>query len=154
MKIKEKITLSDQAIHSYLKTFTTTDQAGNLIQIDTRGNVVKSDLDLNKEHAIATTTKSLVTLSENVLTVKGIPVTLPYGQYTSPKIFYLNNILYISVTDLDAKKVYLYLSDGSPVTGFPVYGTSAIDLVNADKDKALEFVVQSETKDVLIYEIR
>ena len=154
VKIKEKITLSDQEIHAYLKTFTTTDQAGNLIQIDTRGNVVKSDLGLDKEHAIATTTKSLVTLSENVLTLKGIPVTLPYGQYTAPKIFYLNNVLYISVTDLDAKKVYLYLSDGSPVTGFPVYGTSAIDLVNADKDKALEFVVQSETNDVLIYEIR
>jgi len=154
VKIKEKIALSDQEIHAYLKTFTTTDQAGNLIQIDTRGNVVKSDLGLEKDHVIATTTKSLVTLSENLLTVKGIPVSLPYGQYTPPKIFYLNNILYISITDLEAKKVYLFLSDGSPVTGFPVYGTSAIDLVNADKDKALEFVVQSETKDVLIYEIR
>ena len=137
-----------------MKTFTTTDQAGNLIQIDTRGNVVKSDLGLEKGHSIATTTKSLVTLSSNILTIKGIPVTLPYGQYTAPKIFYLNNILYISVTDKEAEKVYLYLSDGSPVTDFPVYGNSAIDLVNADKDKALEFIVQSESKDLLIYEIK
>ena len=154
VNIKESIALSDQAIHAYLKTFTTTDQAGNLIQIDTRGNVVKSDLGLEKGHSIATTTKSLVTLSSNILTIKGIPVTLPYGQYTAPKIFYLNNILYISVTDKEAEKVYLYLSDGSPVTGFPVYGNSAIDLVNADKDKALEFIVQSESKDLLIYEIK
>jgi hypothetical protein len=154
VKIKENIAFSEQAIHAYLKTFTTTDQEGNLIQIDTRGNVVKSDLGLEKSHAIATTTKSLVTLSSNILTIKGIPVTLPYGQYTTPDIFYLNNILYIAVTDKEAEKVYLYLSDGSLVPGFPVYGTSAIDLVNADKDKALEFIVQSETNDVLIYEIK
>ena len=154
VKIKENVAFSEQAIHTYLKTFTTTDQEGNLIQIDTRGNVVKSDLGLEKSHAIATTTKSLVTLSSNILTIKGIPVTLPYGQYTTPDIFYLNNILYIAVTDKEAEKVYLYLSDGSLVPGFPVYGTSAIDLVNADKDKALEFIVQSETNDVLIYEIR
>ncbi len=154
VKMDEKVVLSQQDIYSYLKTFTTTDQEGNLIQIDTRGNVVKSDLGLEQGHRITTTTKSLVTLSSNIITIKGIPITLPYGQYTAPKIFYLNNILYIAVTDLEAEKVYLYLSDGSLVPGFPVYGTSSIDIVNADKDRALEFIVQSESNDVLIYEIK
>ena len=69
---------------------------------------------------------------------------LPFGQYSAPKIFYLNNIVYVSVTDTEAQKVYLFYSDGRAVPGFPVYGTSAIDLSNADKDKAIEFVVQAE----------
>ena len=116
-----------------------------MIQIDPKGNVITTDLGLETTHEITATTKSLVTLTNNVLTIKGIPVTLPYGRYSAPQIFYLNNIVYVSVTDVEAQKVYLYYSDGKAVSGFPVYGVSAIDLNNADKDKALEFVVQGES---------
>ena len=153
VKIKQDFKGSNQDIYSYLKTFTTTDQQGNLIQIDPKGNVISTDLGLEATHEITATTKSLVTLTNNILTIKGIPVTLPYGRYSAPQIFYLNNIVYVSVTDVEAQKVYLYFSDGKAVSGFPVYGISAIDLNNADKDKALEFVVQGESKDLLIYQI-
>ena len=88
-----------------------------------------------------------------MLTIKGIPVTLPYGTYTDPQIFYLQNILYISVTDIESEKVYLFYSNGTAVQGFPVYGTSGIDLTNADQDKALEMVVLSEKDGILVYEI-
>ena len=154
VQIKGSFQPSGEAVYSYLKTFTTTDAAGNLIQIDGKGNVVTTPLELKKGHRITTTTKSLVSLSENNLTIKGIPVDLPFGQYSAPKIFYLNNIVYVSVTDTEAQKVYLFYSDGRAVPGFPVYGTSAIDLSNADKDKAIEFVVQAEDKDLLIYKIK
>ena len=33
------------------------------------------------------------------------------------------------------------------------FGCSAIDLNNADKDKAIELIVQGESKDLLIYQI-
>ena len=39
------------------------------------------------------------------------------------------------------------------MAGFPVYGSSVIDLENADDDKALEMVVQSEASSFLIYQI-
>lgn len=153
VKIKQAFEASNQDVYAYLKTFTTTDKNGNLVQIDPKGNVVVTDLDLEPTHEITATSKSLVTLTNNILTIKGVPVTLPYGRYTAPQIFYFNNIVYISLTDLEAQKVYLYYSDGKPVSGFPVYGVSAMDLNNADKDKALEFIVQGESKDVLIYQI-
>jgi len=153
VKTKEYIPFSGTPVSSYLKTFTTSDNEGNLVQIDTKGNVIKTPLGLVTDHTIATTTKSLVTLSENILTIKGIPITLPYGRYTAPKIFYINNIIYVTTTDLDAQKVHLYFSNGTAVSGFPVYGTSAADLANADADKAIELVVQSESNGMLIYEI-
>jgi len=153
IKTKESITFSGTPVSSYLKTFTTSDTEGNLVQIDTKGNVAKTPLGLVTDHTIATTTKSLVTLSENILTIKGIPITLPYGRYTAPRIFYINNIIYVTTTDLDAQKVHLYFSNGTAVSGFPVYGTSAADLANADSDKAVELVVQSESNGMLIYEI-
>lgn len=152
--IKDRFRFSTNEIQSYLKTFTFTDQAGNLNQIDTEGNVVVTPLGLDQNHHFTSTTKSVVTLSGNELVIKGLPVSLPYGRYTAPAIYYFNNTIYVSVTDLDAEKVYLYYSDGQLVGGFPVYGTSAIDLINSDKDKALEFSVQSEDNGILIYEIK
>ena len=79
--------LSDNEIFSYLNTFSTTDQGGNLIQVDTKGNKVSSPLQLTAGHQIDATTKTLVTLSENELNIKGIPVKLPYGEYTLPRYF-------------------------------------------------------------------
>ncbi len=153
VKVKGKITFSDNEIFSYLNTFSTTDQGGNLIQVDTKGNKVSSALQLTAGHHIDATTKTLVTLSENELNIKGIPVKLPYGEYTPPKIFYLNNTLYFSTTDTSSQKVYLFYSNGEAVKGFPVYGKSAVDLSNSDKDKALEMVVATEDNSILIYEI-
>ena len=95
----------------------------------------------------------MVSQSNNILHIKGIPINLPFGRYTAPKIYYIKNIIYVTTTDLDAQKVYLYYSNGTPVNGFPVYGSSAADLTNADKDKALELVVQSESDGIIIYEI-
>ncbi len=153
IKLKEKINFSKNEIFSYLDTFMTTNEEGDLIQIDTKGNVIVSKLDLGSNHYIDSTTKSLVTFAENILTIKGIPVKLPFGNYTKPKIFYINNTIYITITDLQAQKVYLFYSNGSPVGGFPVYGTSEADLSNADKDKAIELTVLSDDKEILIYQI-
>lgn len=153
VKVKGKIDFSENGVFSYLNTFTTSDQGGNLIQIDTKGNMVASKLNLATNHRIDATTKTLVTLSENTLNIKGIPVNLPFGEYTSPKIFYLNNTLYFSTTDISNQKVYLFYSNGEAVEGFPVYGKSAVDLSNSDKDKFLEMIVASEDNSVLIYEI-
>lgn len=153
VNVKGKIAFSDNEVYSYLNTFATTDQGGNLIQVDAKGNKVSSALQLTKGHRIDATTKSMVSLSENILNIKGIPVTLPYGDYTPPKIFYLNNTLYFSTTDKSVQKVYLFYSDSRAVEGFPVYGNSTIDLANSDKDKALEMVVGTKDNSLLIYEI-
>ena len=153
IKVPEKINFSGNKMYSYLNLFTTTDTDGNLVQIDTKGGRVSTPLGVAADHKVSCTEKSLVSLSGNMLTIKGIPVTLPYGTYTDPQIFYLQNILYISVTDIESEKVYLFYSNGTAVQGFPVYGTSGIDLTNADQDKALEMVVLSEKDGILVYEI-
>lgn len=152
VKVKEPIAFSANSFFGYLDTFTTTDSQGNLVQVDTKGNVIRVNLDLVAGHRIDATAKSLVTLSENILTIKGIPVQLPFGTYTPPKIFYINNTLYFSTTDTEAQKVYLFYSNGKAVGGFPVYGTSSADVNNADNDKNLELTVSAEDNGVLIYQ--
>jgi len=153
IKVKEKIDFSDNEIYLYRNSFTTSDKKGNLIQVDLDGNVFKSPLNLANDHKINMTSKTLVTLSENILTIKGVPVNLPFGNYTSPQIFFINDTLYISVTNIDSSKVFLFFSNGKLVNGFPVYGNSKIDLSNIDNDKSLELVVKSEKDSFILYEI-
>jgi hypothetical protein len=59
----------------------------------------------------------------------------------------------VTLTDLDTQKVYAFYSNGTSVNGFPVYGNSKVALTNADDDKALEMVLQSEEDSFLIYQI-
>ena len=152
IKVGTKISFSDNPIFNYLDTFATTDMEGNLVQVDLRGNVIKSPYELKPSHQIDATTKSLVTLSENLLSIKGIPIELPYGNYTSPKIFYLNNILYITTTDVDSQKVYLFYSNGTAVGGFPVYGVGPAAL-SLDNKKNTQLVVAAEDNGLVIYQI-
>lgn len=152
ISVKQKINFSGAPLYLYLDTFTTTDLEGNLVQVDTKGNSIKSPYELKAGHQIDATAKSLVTLSDNNLNIKGIPVTLPFGNYTQPKIYYLNNTLYITTTDTDSQKVYLYYSNGTPVSNFPVYGISPAD-VSLTTKKQVQLVVEAENNGLLIYQV-
>ncbi|MCK0122781.1 ribonuclease HII [Gelidibacter sp. F2691] len=151
--IKNNIDFSDSGIYLYNNKFTTTTVKGDLIQIDQNGKLSSVNLSLGEKHAINATSKTLVTLSENILHIKTNKVELDYGDYTPPKIFYVNDKIYVSVTDLQAKKVHLFDSLGKPIDNFPVYGNSAIDLDNIDKEKRPEFVTIGDKNSIIIYQI-
>ena len=110
-----------------------------------------SNMDLSKNHKIVIGYESLVTLSENKLTIKGIPITLPYGNYTKPEVFKFSDMIYISTTDMESEKVYLFKENGKTVKGFPVYGTTNASLSRSKKGNKLELVVGSEKKDIVVY---
>ena len=153
VRLKSPLTTSENQIYDYRSTFAGTTVSGDLFQIDTNGNVVLQPLGLATDHSIDMTSKSIVTLSENKLNIKGIPVILPFGNYTAPQMHYINNTIIVTLTDKDAQKVYAYYSDGKAVGGFPVFGTGVAALSNSDEDKAIEMVVQSESNSFIIYQI-
>ena len=96
---------------------------------------------------------SVSSLSDNILQIKNNTATLDFGLYTAPQIFYLNNKIYVSVTDLQTHKIYLFDSNAELINGFPVYGNSVIDLANAEGDSAPEIVVKGEEDSVLVYKV-
>ncbi len=151
--VRESIDFSENDLYNYRDRFATTDKNGNLITIDTKGKLTKQGLKLNEDHGIDATSKTLATLSENILEIKNNKVTLDYGLYTKPKIFYINNKICVSVTDLQANHVYLFDSNAKGIPNFPVYGKEAIDLADADNDKRMELVVKGEDDAILIYEV-
>ncbi len=144
---------SDEAVYLYKGNFATTTTNGKLITIDSKGNTASQDLGLTDSHYLETTSKTLVALSENRLTIKTNTYELDYGNYSKPNIFYLNDKIYVSVTDKQTQKIYLFDSNAKLLSNFPVYGTSAIDMANMDKGRNLEFVTKGDANTILIYQI-
>lgn len=150
---KQAYNYSNQAIYLYKNKFTTTSKNGALIKIDTNGKTTSESINLAEKHEVVTTSKTLVTQNDNQLSIKHNTIDLDFGTYSAPRIFYLNDKIYVSVTDTQTQKVYLLDSNAKILSNFPVYGTSAIVLDNMDKDRHLEFITKGENNTVLIYQI-
>ncbi|WP_298895485.1 ribonuclease HII [uncultured Psychroserpens sp.] len=151
---KENISFSENEIYLYNNRFTTSNTNGELLEINQSGHVNHKNLNANSEHKIATTSKTLVVLNDNKLTIKSKTIELDFGDYTAPKIFYINDKLYITVTDLQSKRGYLFDSQAKPIANFPVYANSQLELNNIDRDNALEVITKGDNDAIIVYEIR
>jgi hypothetical protein len=153
IKPKTSSTFSEESVYIYNNKFVTTTPEGNLVSIDTKGNTVIQNLNLSEAHHIVASSKTLVTQSENKLGIKNRTIEIDYGNYSKPDLFYINDKIYVSLTDLQSKKVYLYDSQAKLLPNFPVYGNSSILLDNINKGRALEFITKGESNSIILYQI-
>lgn len=150
---KSQANYSNRPLFLYNNKFTTTTENGKLFMVDAKGNVSSLDLKLSENHFLETTSKTLVTQSDNKLSIKNRTTELDFGNYSSPSIFYIYDKIYVSTTDLQSHKIYLFDSQSESIPNFPVYGNSAIELDNIDRDRNLEFVTKGESNSILLYQI-
>ena len=153
IRVNEKIDFSENEVFKYKNKFAVTDKKGVLHQIDLSGKLSKTNFNLSNDHGVAATDNTLVLMNDNILTIKGKKVELELGVYTQPQIFYLYNKIYVSVTDLQNEKAYLFDSQAKPIKNFPVNGTSNIDLEDIENNKNLELLVQENRTSLVIYKI-
>ena len=151
--VKGNIEFSNNSIFLYQNKFTTLTNTGQLAQVNTDGHINLKPFDLDTNSNINTTSKTLVAMSDNKLKIKSKILDLDFGNYTMPRIFYIYDKIYISTTDLDAKKVFIYDSQGKLLPNFPIFGTASIDLQNLDKKRGLELITQSDNKTIIVYKI-
>ncbi len=153
VKVKEKIAFSDNEVFLYKNKFTLTDKKGILYRIDTKGKITKTNFNLSSDHGMYATAKTLALMNDNVLTIKGKKATLELGVYTHPKIFYINNKIYVSVTDLQTGKVYLFNSQAKPIVDTPIFGSTPIDLANITGNKQPEILTTLNDKNIIVYKL-
>jgi hypothetical protein len=154
IRVKERFEFSSNPVFLYRDGFAFTERNGNLVRIDTRGRVSRTALNLNQEHGMDATTKTLAIMDDNRLQVKGNKRELELGVYTRPRIFYLFDIIYVSVTDLQSQQVFLFRSTGTPVSGFPVEGSGLPDMADMDEGRNPELVVPYRENAIRVYRIR
>ena len=151
LKVAEKIDFSDNEVFLYKDKFTVTNKKGVLHQVDSRGKLTSSNFNLSPDHGMYTTSKTLVFMDDNILSIKGKKVELDLGVYTKPKIFYIYDKIYVSVTDIQNQKIHLYDSQAKSIPNFPVFGNSIIDLVDMDNDRKLELVAKDQENSIIVY---
>lgn len=151
VKVDKKIDFSENEIYVYKNKFIVTDKDGILYQIDERGKMSEANLNLNEDHGLDATSKTLVLMNNNELSIRGNKVELDLGVYLPPKIFYIYDKIYISLTDIQNQRVYLFDSMAKAIPNFPIFGTSPIDLNDVDNDRKLEVVVKDQDNSIIMY---
>jgi hypothetical protein len=122
--------------------------------ISQNGKVTSVSLDVSANYSFSIKGTTKVTLDDNLLRIKGKLVELPFGIYTKPKIFFANRTTYISITETQENKVYVYNSTGSLIKGFPVFGTSVASISKSSKKGGLKIVVRGEKNEIIEYSLR
>ncbi|TVZ15395.1 ribonuclease HII [Maribacter sp. MAR_2009_72] len=152
--VKEKFSFSNNPVQLYQNKFTFTTLDGSLVQIDTQGKVTSSKLQLTKDHGMDATSKTLAIMNDNILRIRDKKVELELGVYSKPEIFYLNDKIYVSVTDIQNQKIYVFDSQAKPIPDFPIFGSSSIDMADINNNKKVEFVFKDQENSIKVYKIR
>ncbi len=150
--VKEKIQFSESEWYENKNELVSISEEGKLVRIAQNGKVSKKNLTSGGDTRIAANEKILVLLSENNLKFNNKEITLDYGLYTEPKLYKVSSGTYISVTDTQAKKVYLFNEQGALVPNFPVYGISLVGLSNSKTKNKSIMLVQGENNEIISYE--
>ena len=153
IKVSQKIDFSKNDFFLYKNKFSTTNKKGVLVQIDLQGKITSTNFNLNKDHGMYATSKTLALMNDNVLSIKGKKVELELGVYSQPQIFYIYDKIYVSVTDIQNQKIYLFDSQAKPIRNFPVFGNSVIDMVDMENDRKLELVAKDQENSLIVYKM-
>lgn len=154
IKVDQKIDFSENEWFLNNGKFTSTTAGGDLIQIDQAGKISKEKFGLTENHNFLANQNTKVSFSENTLKINKAKAELDFGLYTEPQLHEIGKSTYISITDLQTSKVYVFDTKANLLPGFPVYGNSKISMGNIDNRGNLEFVVKGEDNSVLMYEIQ
>ncbi|WP_334113152.1 hypothetical protein [Paucihalobacter sp.] len=152
--VKESINFSENDIFLNNNQFTTMSAEGFIVQINNRGIAALTGTQSTQNTAMDASSKNVVTFSENKLIINKKEVELDFGNYTQPKLFYLNDKIYVAITDLQTNKAYLFDCQGDLINNFPVYGNATLQLDNVDKNKVLGALTTGSSNSIILYQIQ
>ncbi|MDX1761230.1 MAG: hypothetical protein R3218_03670 [Christiangramia sp.] len=151
--VTQKLDFSENEWYGYKNQFVSTAPQDELIEISQQGQVSKKNLELAENNRIVANDDHLVYLNENQLSIDGKNISLDFGLYTDPQLFQFSKRTLIALTDTQTQKVYVFDENAELLEGFPVYGTSKVDIANADLDSRLELVVKGDENEILLYKL-
>ncbi|MCV6630850.1 MAG: hypothetical protein OIF50_13440 [Flavobacteriaceae bacterium] len=151
--IQKTFEFSENDIYWYKNAFSFSNKKGELIQINEKGKISKKNMGIPSPHFIDATAKSLAALNSNQLYIKSNKVDLPIGVYSEPKFFYLYDKIYVSTTDMDNQKTYLFDSRGKSIANFPIFGIGPATIDDMEKDRKLELLVKSSANTLVVYQL-
>ena len=149
--VKDDVDFSASPWFPYKGNFVSVTSEGKLVKVFENGSVSTETIGENGNIKIAANDKLLVIMADNTLKINDRTVNLDYGLYTAPVIFTSGNKTYISLTDTQAQRVYVFDENANLLPGFPLYGNSEIRILN-NGNKSNIFSVQGDENEVILYQ--
>ena len=153
IQLRKKFDFSEIPITTEGSNFVVITKEHTKESISQNGQLSSTKLSVTDSYWFTTSGRIKVTLDDNLLRIDGKLVELPFGIYTPPSIFRSGGKTYISLTETQEKKVYIYNADGSLHPGFPVYGSSAAMLKDANNNGRLNILVKGTESEIILYQL-
>ncbi|UJH89806.1 hypothetical protein LZ575_12335 [Antarcticibacterium sp. 1MA-6-2] len=150
VKVNTKLDLSENGWFENNGNFVSVNTEGELLKINENGKINREKSGFEVPPFLTATENTLVLQSENILKINDNTVTLDFGLYTRPQIFEIGGKTFITITDTQSQKVFIFNEDATLVQGFPVYGTSSVDIYQAE-DGAFILGVLGEKNSAILY---
>ena len=151
VKVQDELDFSENQWYSNNGNFTSITSKGEIIRIDETGGMQKQKMEGIPDPYLTATEEVMVFHSENMLKINNNTVNLDFGLYTKPEIFTFANKIYISLTDTQAERVFVFNEKAELLPGFPVYGNSAATIANTGKNKNV-LSVRGDENVIILYE--
>ena len=149
--VSKKFNFSETPITEEDNTFVVITKEKTKERISQNGKITTQKLDVGSHYWFTVNGTTKATLDDNLLRIDGKLVELPLGVYTSPQIFNIHRNNYITLTETQEKKVYVFNEDGTLLNGFPVYGSTAASIGSPGAKRGIQLVTQGDEKSVILY---
>ncbi|RFN58735.1 hypothetical protein [Marixanthomonas ophiurae] len=150
--LSKKFKFSEIPIEEEKNDFVVITKDNNKISISQTGKTTTQTLNVSNSYGFVINGNIKATMDDNLLRINGKLVELPFGIYSQPKIFTVNRKKYITTTETQESKVYVFDASGDLLNGFPVYGTSASEIGRLSSKSKIGIVVKGSEKEVVLYE--
>ncbi|MCB0466801.1 MAG: hypothetical protein KDC64_01145 [Aequorivita sp.] len=150
ISVSKNFNFSEMPIAEEDNTFVVITKENTKERIFQDGKISSQKLDVGNNYWFVINGSTKVTIDDNLLRINGKLAELPLGVYSKPEIFNINRNSYITITEIQEKKVYVFDKNGDLLNGFPVYGTSVASLDDSGKN-ALNIVTKGESNGVILY---
>lgn len=151
VSVSKSFSFSEIPVVEEDNTFVVITKENTKERITQDGKISSQKLDVGGNYWFAISGNTKVTLDDNLLRINGKLAELPLGLYTKPKLFEVNRNLYVTITETQEKKIYVFDKEGILLSGFPVYGTSAASLSEGNNRNSIVISVKGEADSILLY---
>ncbi len=151
ISVSKNFNFSEIPIAEEDNTFVVITKENTKERISQEGKISSQKLDVGSNYWFAINGNVKVTLDDNLLRINGKLTELPLGLYSKPQLFTINRNSYITITETQEKKVYVFDKNGDLLNGFPIYGTSAAGLGEDNGKNAKNIVVKGDLDRVILY---
>lgn len=151
IKVNENVKFSDNNIYLNENAFVTITTDAKLFKVNNKGNSAFSNLKTSGNTNMTADQNTMVLFSENKLNINNKELELDFGNYTAPELFKLNNQTYITITDLQSKKGFVFNKNGKVLDNFPIYASGPVQLSKAN-GRNLYALTKTDNRSLVLYQ--